>query len=125
MRMARLRSLEPWLSPLVLMALIYFLSAQPSLNSGLGLADHIGRKLVHFSEFALLAFLWWRALSTRMSTRGAALAALAIASAYAATDELHQTFVSGRNGNPIDWAIDTAGAAVAMLRVTRGARTPT
>ncbi len=122
MRMARLRSLEPWLSPLVLMVLIFVLSAQPSLNSGLGLVDLIGRKIVHFSEFALLAFLWWRALRTRMSMRAATLAAFAIASAYAATDELHQTFVHGRHGNPVDWAIDSAGAATAMWRVRRGAR---
>jgi VanZ family protein len=103
--------------------LIFVLSAQPSLNSGLGLVDHIGRKVVHFSEFALLAFLWWRALRTRMSARAATLTAFAIASAYAATDEFHQTFVHGRHGNPVDWAIDSAGAAAAMLRVRMSART--
>jgi VanZ family protein len=123
MRMARLRALEPWLSPLVLMVVIFALSAQPSLNSGLGLADLIGRKIIHFSEFALLAFLWWRALRTRMSTRAATLAAFAIASAYAATDELHQTFIHGRHGSPVDWAIDSAGAATAMVRVRMSART--
>jgi VanZ family protein len=123
MRMARLRSLEPWLSPLLLMVLIFVLSAQPSLDSGLGVADLIGRKLVHFTEYALLAFLWWRALRTRMSTRAATLAAFGIASAYAASDELHQTFVHGRHGNPVDWAIDSAGAATAMLRVRMAART--
>jgi VanZ family protein len=125
MRMARLRSLEPWLSPLLLMALIFFLSAQPSLNSGLGVVDHIGRKVVHFSEFALLAFLWWRALRTRMSARGATLVALAIASAYAVSDELHQTVISGRHGSPVDWAIDTAGATAAMVRVRMGLRART
>ena len=123
MRMARLRSLEPWLSPLLLMVLIFVLSAQPSLNSGLGLIDLIGRKILHFSEFALLAFLWWRALHTRMSMRAATLAAFAIASAYAATDEFHQTFVHGRHGSPVDWAIDSAGAATAMWRVRVSART--
>ena len=40
--------------PLVLMALIFFLSAQPDLNSGLGWIDHVGRKLVHMAEYALL-----------------------------------------------------------------------
>src|SRR3954451_11162000 len=125
MRMARLRALEPWLSPLVLMVVIFALSAQPSLNSGLGLADLIGRKIVHFSEYALLAFLWWRALRTRMDWRRATLVALAIASAYSATDELHQTFVQGRHGSPVDWAIDTAGAAAAMLRVRMGSRART
>jgi VanZ family protein len=121
MRMARLRSIEPWLSPVALMVLIFVLSAQPNLNSGLGLADLIGRKIVHFSEYALLALLWWRALRTRMSTHHATLAAFAIASAYAATDELHQIFVDGRHGSPIDWAIDSAGAGLAMWRVRRRA----
>lgn len=124
MRMARLRAVNVWLPPLILMALIFLLSAQPSLNSGLGLADHIGRKVVHFGEYALLAFLWWRALRTRMPARTATLVALAITSAYAATDELHQTVVNGRNGTPVDWLIDTAGATLAMVRVRTRRRAP-
>jgi VanZ family protein len=121
--MARLRRINVWLPPLVLMALIFFLSAQPSLNSGLGLADHILRKVVHFGEYALLALLWWRALRTRMSDHTATLVALGIASAYAATDELHQLFVHGRHGSPVDWLIDTAGATLAMVWVRSKIRT--
>ena len=124
MQMARLRAVNVWLPPLILMALIFLLSAQPSLNSGLGLTDHIGRKVVHFGQYALLAFLWWRALRTRMPARTATLVALAIASAYAATDELHQTLVHGRHGTPLDWLIDTAGATFAMVRVRTQLRTP-
>lgn len=114
-----LRRLDPWLPPLILMAVIFLFSAQPSLNSGLGLADTIGRKLVHFSEYALLAFLWARALRTRLDARRAALVALLIASLYAVTDEFHQTFVTGREGRPLDWAIDTAGAATVTLQLRR------
>jgi VanZ family protein len=106
------------------MALIFFLSAQPSLNSGLGVVDQVGRKLVHFIEYALLALLWWRALRTRLSDRTATLVALGIASAYAATDEFHQLFVHGRHGSPVDWLIDTAGATLAMVRVRSKIRTP-
>jgi VanZ family protein len=47
----------------------------------------------------------------------AALFAFLIASGYAATDEYHQTFVEGRHGSPIDWAIDSAGAVAAALRL--------
>jgi VanZ family protein len=112
-----LRRLDPWAWPLLLMASIFFFSAQPDLNSGLGTIDLVGRKLIHFAQNALLAYLWWRALRTRMSVRGAALAALLITSAYAATDEFHQTFVHGRHGSPVDWAIDTAGAALASARL--------
>ena len=117
--MTLLRRLDPWAWPLLLMASIFFFSAQPDLNSGLGTIDLVGRKLIHFAQNALLAYLWWRALRTRMSVRGAALAALVITSAYAATDEFHQTFVHGRHGTPVDWAIDTAGAALASARLAR------
>jgi VanZ family protein len=109
--------LDLWLPPLVLMGAIFFLSDQPSLDSGLGAVDLIGRKLVHFAEYALLCFLWWRALATVTTPGRAALWAFLIASGYAATDEYHQSFVEGRNGNPLDWAIDTAGAAAAAIRL--------
>ena len=108
---------ELWLPPLVLMGVIFALSAQPSLDSGLGAIDLIGRKLIHFGEYALLCFLWWRALASVTTPRRAALLAFLIASGYAATDEFHQTFVEGRHGNPVDWLIDSAGAALVALRL--------
>jgi VanZ family protein len=117
MHVALLRRIDLWLPPVLLMALIFFLSDQPSLNSGLGWIDTVGRKLLHFCEYALLCFLWWRALRTVVPPGRAALVAFAIASAYAATDEFHQTFVEGRHGTPVDWAIDSAGAAAAAFAV--------
>jgi VanZ family protein len=116
--MALLRRTDLWLPPVLLMGLIFFFSAQPSLDSGLGWIDTVGRKLVHFAEYALLCFLWWRLLRTRLPDRRAALLAFLISSLYAATDELHQSFVEGRHGTPVDWAIDTAGAAAAALAAT-------
>src|SRR5215212_8569426 len=104
-----------WLPPLLLMAAIFTFSAQPSLDSGLGAIDLIGRKVVHAGEYALLCFLWWRALATVTTPTRAALWAFLLASAYAATDEYHQTFVDGRHGTPLDWAIDSTGAAAAAL----------
>jgi VanZ family protein len=121
MRMRPLR-LDLWLPPLLLMGVIFFFSDQPSLDSGLGLIDQVGRKLIHFAEYALLCVLWWRALATVTSPGRAALLAFALASGYAATDEYHQTFVEGRHGSPLDWAIDSAGAAAVALRL-RTART--
>jgi len=119
MQMPLLSRAGLWLPPLVLMALIFFFSAQPSLDSGLGWVDSIGRKVVHFGEYALLCFLWWRALRTQMPVARAALLAFAISSVYAATDEWHQSFVEGRHGTPVDWAIDTAGAGTAALALGR------
>jgi VanZ like family len=113
----RLPRLDLWLPPLLLMFVIFLLSDQPSLDSGLGAIDLIGRKLIHFAEYALLCFLWWRALVTVTSPGRAALFAFLLASGYAATDEYHQTFVEGRHGTALDWAIDSAGAAAAALKL--------
>ena len=113
------------LPPLLLMAVIWFFSAQPDLSSGLGLVDLVGRKLIHAAEFALLCFLWWRALKARGGTRAALAGAFLITVAYAVIDEYHQSFVPGRSGSPVDVAIDALGAglAVALIR-RRHARAP-
>jgi VanZ family protein len=111
--------LDPWLPPVALMGVIFALSAQPDLNSGLGAVDLIGRKIIHMSEYALLCFLWWRALRTVAQPTPAILLALAIAIAYACTDELHQRSVHGRHGTPVDVAIDSVGAGAAALLIRR------
>ena len=63
-----------------------------------------------YSSFAilLLFLLWLRALG---GDRGLVAAALTLA--YAATDELHQSFVEGRHGTPVDVVVDAAGIAIA------------
>jgi VanZ family protein len=99
---------------LLLMAVIFVLSAQPDLNSGLGVWDTILRKLAHMGEFGLLWFLWWRAL--RYGNPGWAVA---ITLTWAAGDEFHQTFVEGRVGSPVDWAIDAVGVGLAVLLARR------
>ena len=101
-----------WLPPLALMAVIYMLSDQPNLSSGLGLIDLVGRKLVHAGEYALLCWLWIRALRPSVGGRAALALALAVTLAYAVGDEYHQTFVDGRSGSPLDVVIDGLGAAV-------------
>ena len=118
MRMTLLRRVDLWFPPVLLMGLIWFFSAQPSLDSGLGWIDTVGRKLIHFGEYALLSILWWRLFRTSMPDRRAALVALLVSSLYAATDEVHQSFVDGRHGTPVDWAIDTVGAAAAAFAVS-------
>ena len=120
--MPSFRRLGLWLPPLALMAVIFFFSAQPSLDSGLGVIDLVARKLVHFAEYALLCFLWWRLFEPGLGARRAALLAFLVSSAYAATDELHQSFVDGRHGTPVDWLIDSAGAGVAAWRLRLGLR---
>ena len=115
--------LDLWVPPVALMGLIFFLSAQPDLSSGLGGWDILLRKLAHAAVYAALTWLWWRALregSGADEVRPLAAAWL-IAIAYSATDELHQTWVSGRHGKPTDVLIDAAGASAAALWAMRRA----
>lgn len=120
--MRLLQKLDPWAPPVVVMAVIFALSAQPDLNSGLGTIDLVGRKFVHATEYGLLCFLWWRALRTRAANTPAVVAAFALCVAYSATDEWHQTFVHGRHGTPVDVGIDAVGAATAAFLILRSAR---
>jgi len=106
---SRLRSLTGrLLPPVALMAVIFFVSAQPDLNSGLGVIDFVGRKLLHATEYGALWWLWLRAFGFRRPWIAAA-----IALAYAGTDEYHQTFVHGRQGTPVDVGVDAIGVAAA------------
>src|ERR1035437_5873862 len=79
------------------------------------------RKCAHLTEYAVLALLLWRVLrrpaepkvpSWRWSHAGLALA---LAALYAATDEIHQTFVPSRQGSVWDVLLDTTGAALGLL----------
>ena len=111
-------------APLALMAVIFWLSAQPDLDTGLGTLDLVLRKLAHATVYAALALLWFWALRPSSAAKAAVLAAAAISLLYAVSDEYHQTFVEGRNGSPIDVGIDLVGivAASLLLRYDRRVR---
>jgi VanZ family protein len=89
-------------------AVIFAFSSIPSLNSGLGGWDYALRKCAHMTEYAILALLLLRAT-------GSFAWAFWLAVAYAATDEVHQTFVRGRHGSPLDVAIDAVGVAAGLV----------
>lgn len=103
-----------WISrygpPLAVMALIFALSATPDLSSGLGAWDLVLRKLAHITIFGVL----WLTLARALRWRRPVLAT-GIAIAYAISDEVHQSFVEGRHGSPVDVAIDTLGIGLALL----------
>ena len=106
------------LPPLMMMALIFVLSAQPSDEIDRAWWDVALRKLAHVTEYAVLTALWWRALRGIGLARPVLVAA-AISLGYAATDEFHQTFVDGRRGTPVDVLIDSLGIAIAALGIYR------
>ena len=81
------------------------------------------RKLAHFTEYLVLSVLLYQALRTDRQWRlRTALAALALAAAYAAVDELHQTFVMGRTGAPGDSLVDIIGATTGQGLIAAWAR---
>jgi VanZ family protein len=93
-------------------ALIFALSSIPSLGTGLGTWDLVLRKIAHATEFAILAALLVRALRHTGW-------AVAIGVAYAVSDEIHQSFVSGRQGALRDVGIDAVGVVVGAVLASR------
>jgi VanZ family protein len=108
------RGLALWLPVVAWAAVIFALSSIPSLDSGLGMWDLALRKAAHVAEYAILGALLLRAVETPSVAFGLGVA-------YAVTDEFHQQFVEGRNGSPLDVAIDAVGVAagVALLSLRR------
>ena len=107
--------LSAWLPVIAWAAFIFAMSSIPDLGTGLGGWDLVLRKLAHAAEFAVLGALLLRAV-------GRELPAATLGIAYAMTDEIHQTFVPGRQGRPLDVLIDAAGVLLGVYVVGRAAR---
>jgi VanZ family protein len=105
-----------WLPVVLWAALIFAFSSVPDLGTGLGGWDLVLRKIAHAAEYAVLGALLARALGRP----GVAVLAGVL---YAVSDEVHQVFVPGRLGSPIDVAIDAVGVVAGVLLWERAART--
>ena len=110
-----LTRLTTWAPAVLWAALIFALSSVPNLGTDLGLWDTVFRKLAHVAEYAILGALVYRAAAS-------VPVAILLSSAYAATDEIHQAFVAGRHGSPLDWLIDTAGVVLGVAAAARLSR---
>ena len=76
--------------------------------------DHVIRKLAHGMEYAVLGILLSGAfISAGKKNRW--YIPWGISVLYAVTDEIHQVFVPGRDGNVIDVCIDSTGALFGCL----------
>jgi len=106
-----LRRLSSWAPPLIYMTVIFGLS---SLSNPLPeLTQRIWDKLLHTVEYAGLAVLLARAFVREgVALRHVLVFAVLGASLYGASDEVHQSFVPGRDSTPRDWAADTVGGAI-------------
>ena len=79
------------------------------------------RKCAHLTEYAVLAFLVWRARrkpawrDVRPWRWAEAGEALWVTVFYATTDEFHQTFIPSREGCLRDVLIDSSGAVIGLF----------
>jgi|SoiMethySBSTD1v2_1073268.scaffolds.fasta_scaffold831435_2 VanZ like protein len=99
-----------WGPVLIQMAVIFGASSIPNVGA---LPGNISDKTAHFAGYALLSVLALRAWAggriAGISWR-TALLAIAFASLYGASDEIHQLFVPGRSSDIADVAADVVGA---------------
>jgi len=99
------------------------LSSQSTLPKPKGILgfDKFQHLLAYFVLAAALG-LWFSRESWQIRRPRAFIISLLIASAYGIIDEVHQSFVPGRNASIWDWFADTLGAvlgAVALMLLTR------
>lgn len=109
-----------WLFLIFWMGIIFYFSSQPDLKSGLeSQMDFVLRKLAHITEYAILTFLAWRAISNGGEKKNLKYLIMAIGFSvfYAIGDEYHQLYVNGRVGSAADVLIDGAGIAITALAV--------
>ena len=99
---SRVRALR-WTAVAVWAGVIFTLSSVSGSDISIGIDISA---FAHFGQYAILGGLLVWALERSDRVLGAA----AMASAYGVTDELHQLLVPGRMSDPVDWAVDTAGA---------------
>ncbi len=105
--------ISQWGLAIVIMATIFFLSAQTGSDlPNFGSLDYVVKKAGHFLGYGLLGLAYRRGFKLdRRRTWQAWLLALV----YAATDEFHQSFVAGRHPSILDVLLfDGTGAAAAL-----------
>lgn len=112
-----------WLALVGWIGVIFWFSSQPDLKSGLETwQDVVLRKIAHVSEYFVLSYFFSRCLAVQGAWRSRHyLAVVIFALAVASVDELYQTTVRGRSGNPLDVGVDALGAvgwAVLQRRLT-------
>jgi VanZ family protein len=107
-----------WLPALIMMIVIFLSSAQSASHlPEFGSADRFIKKSGHVIGYAILAFLYWRALEFSEDKRWVAWL---LALLYAMTDEFHQSFVSGRHSTIWDVILfDNLGALISLWFVAR------
>jgi VanZ family protein len=107
--------------PLIWMGLIFYLSSLSTLPAAEVIWwDFIVKKFAHMFEFAVLFYLWQRALKIYYpSMAHPYVAAFVITVLYAISDELHQSVVPGRHAKAMDVGYDAFGAMSVWLKMKK------
>ena len=79
------------------------------------ITDGMVRKAAHFSEYLVLGCLLFQGYCNRSRLWQTALFSFCTGILYAASDELHQHFVPGRNMRLIDLAVDSTGVIAGIF----------
>ena len=111
-----------WIPAVVWAALIFYLSSKTSSELPKVDIPYLDKvvQFILFGSLALLTFSGFRFGSGSRFWKAAALA-FVIASAYGASDEIHQIWTPGRSSDVFDWVADTLGASgVFLTAVLRG-----
>lgn len=106
-----------WLPAFLWMAVIFTLSSIPGQDIPKVDVPNID-KVVHFVEYLILGFLLIRALlksGLNINLAKITILAIIIATLYAASDEWHQRFISGRTCDAIDFFWDFIGLNIGIL----------
>ena len=107
-----------WL-PVLLWALAIFIgSSIPSVQvSENGVIDFISHKLVHLLEYAILNFLFYRALVNGRKVWEPRIIWTSFLAAvlYGLSDELHQIFTPGRSPRVRDVLVDAMGSFLGIF----------
>jgi VanZ like family len=114
-RVTASRALTLWLPVLAWAALIFTLSSIPNLSTAEGVLGDVLSYGAHATEYAIFGVLLARALDARVLAWAAGVA-------YAITDEIHQSFVPGRQTSAFDLLVDAVGLAVGVLAFERARR---
>ncbi|HSG29696.1 MAG TPA: VanZ family protein, partial [Candidatus Krumholzibacterium sp.] len=106
-----------WLPLLIWVVMIFSLSSIPDLTPGDIKLPHGTDKVVHFTEYAILAMLFYRGLSygSARFKWGLFFLTIGTAAGLGGLDELYQSYVPGRDSSLMDLMADFAGIAGGSL----------
>ena len=108
-----MKFLKYWFPVILYCCMIFVVSSIPGneIPSAVSVSD----KLIHMTEYAILALLVARAYSQASQRQWGIfcwVVVIAFVAFYGITDEFHQSFVLGRSSDLHDWFADLTGGGI-------------